>query len=275
MDGVMRLWVLGSGSEGNAVLVECGESRVLVDAGFGTRELARRLRTIGVAPGSIEACVVTHEHTDHIKGAASGARRWGWSLFASAETVDASPELQTAQCTVVAPGEGVALSRMLLTTHDIPHDAAGPIGVRLACTASGANAVVCTDVGHVSESVRALCAGADLLVLESNHDEGMLRAGPYPPFLQSRIASRVGHLSNRASAQLARDIVHRDLAHVILAHLSEKCNDHGIAHRTTADQLRRTRFRGTLNVAMQHGVVGPFLPRAERGEPAAQYTLRL
>ena len=119
----MKLWVLGSGSAGNAVLVECGESRVLVDAGFGTRELASRLRTIGVAPASIEACVVTHEHTDHIKGAAAGARRWGWSLFASAGTVNASPELQDAACTVLTVGASVALSRVQVTTYATPHDA--------------------------------------------------------------------------------------------------------------------------------------------------------
>ena len=80
----MKLWVLGSGSGGNAVLVEVGESRVLVDAGFGTRTIAARLRTIGVAPESIEACIVTHEHTDHVTGAAAGAVRWGWRLYASA-----------------------------------------------------------------------------------------------------------------------------------------------------------------------------------------------
>ncbi len=271
----MKLWVLGSGSEGNAVLVECGESRVLIDAGFSPRELARRLRTIGIAPASIEACVVTHEHTDHIKGAAAGARKWGWSLLASEGTVGAWPELQAAACTAVEPGTSVALSRVVVTAHATPHDAASPIGVRIACAESGVTAVVCTDIGHASQSVRALCAGADLLVLESNHDEGMLRAGPYPPFLQARIASRVGHLSNRASADLAREVVHRDLAHVVLAHLSEKCNDHGVAHATMADALRRTRFRGALSVAMQHGVVGPFLPRAGRGQPEAQYALGL
>ena len=91
----------------------------------------------------------------------------------------------------------------------------------------------------------------------------------------ARIASRTGHLSNRASAELARDVVHRDLAHVVLAHLSEQCNDHGIAHRAAAAELRRTRFRGALSVAMQHGVVGPFLPRAGRGAPEAQYALAL
>jgi phosphoribosyl 1,2-cyclic phosphodiesterase len=271
----MKVWVLGSGSAGNAVLVECGESRVLVDAGFGTRELAARLRSIGIAPQSIEACVVTHEHTDHIKGAAAAARRWGWALYASAGTVEAWPALQEAACRTITVGERVILSRLEVTAHATPHDAAGPIGVRLTATATGATAVVCTDVGHVSEGVRTLCAGADVLVLESNHDEGMLRAGPYPPFVQSRIASRVGHLSNRASAQLARDVVHANLAHVVLAHLSEQCNDHGIAYRTSTDHLRRTRFRGTVSVAMQHGVVGPFLPRAGRAEPEPQYSLML
>jgi phosphoribosyl 1,2-cyclic phosphodiesterase len=271
----MKLWVLGSGSEGNAVLVECGESRVLVDAGFSPRELARRLRTIGVPPASIEACVVTHEHTDHIRGAAAGARKWGWSLFASDGTVDAWPELREAACTSIAPGASVTLSRVVMTTYATPHDAESPIGVRLACSSTGVTAVVCTDVGHVSESVRALCSRADLLVVESNHDEGMLRAGPYPASVRARIASRTGHLSNRACADLVRDVVHRDLAHVVLAHLSQQCNDHGIAHRSAADSLRRTRFRGALSVAMQHGVVGPFLPRAGRGEPEAQYALAL
>lgn len=267
--------MLGSGSAGNAVLVECGETRVLVDAGFAPRTLASRLQSIGIAPASISACIVTHEHTDHVKGAAAGARKWGWSLYASAGTVDAWPELQEAGCTRVTEGRAVHLDRLDATTFATPHDAAGPVGVRLACTRTGAAAVVCTDVGHASESVRTLCAGADLLVIESNHDEGMLRAGPYPPSVQARIASRTGHLSNRACADLVRGAVHKDLAHVVLAHLSERCNDHGLAHQTTADALRRTRYRGALSVAMQHDVVGPFLPRAGRGEPEAQFSLGL
>ncbi|MDB4879711.1 MAG: beta-lactamase domain protein [Gemmatimonadetes bacterium] len=271
----MKLWVLGSGSGGNAVLIECGESRVLVDAGFAPRTLSARLQAIGIAPASIEACIVTHEHTDHVKGAAAGARRWGWALYASGGTMDACPELQEANCTRVDAGAPVRLSRMVATTFLIPHDAASPVGVRLACASTGAAAVVCTDVGHASEGVRALCAGADLLVLESNHDEGMLRAGPYPPSVQARIGSRTGHLSNRACADLARSVVHRDLAHVVLAHLSAHCNDHGLAHQTTADALRRARYRGALSVAMQHDVTGPFLPRAGRGAPEPQYSLGL
>ena len=271
----MKLWVLGSGSDGNAVLVECGESRVLVDAGFPPRTLAMRLQAIGVAPASIEACIVTHEHTDHVRGAAASARRWGWALYASEGTVDACAELQEADCTRVIVGNQVELTRITATTFATPHDAASPIGVRLTCSRTGAVAVVCTDVGHASASVRTLCASADLLVIESNHDEGMLRAGPYPPSVQARIASPTGHLSNHACADLARGAVHRNLAHVVLAHLSARCNDHGVAHQTTADALRRTRYRGALSVAMQHDVVGPFLPRAGRAEPAAQYALGL
>jgi phosphoribosyl 1,2-cyclic phosphodiesterase len=174
----VKLWVLGSGSSGNAVLVESGESRVLVDAGFGTRTLSMRLRAIGVAPASIEACVVTHEHTDHVKGAAAAARRWGWSLYASEGTVDAWPELQEANCARLPCRGSIQLSRMRLTTYATPHDAASPIGVRLTSTRTGASAVVCTDVGHVSDDVRALCADADLLVLESNHDEGCCAPDP-------------------------------------------------------------------------------------------------
>ena len=271
----MKLWVLGSGSAGNAVLIECGESRVLVDAGFGTRTIAGRLRAIGVAPASIEACIITHEHGDHVSGAAAGARKWGWALYASAGTVAASEELQEAQCAGVSVGDSVMLSRMTLTTYGIPHDAASPIGVRVSSTSSGASAVVCTDLGYATESVRQLCVEADLLVLESNHDTGMLHAGPYPPSVRARIASRHGHLSNTASAALARDVVHANLAHVVLAHLSEQCNDHGIAHRCMADALRRTRFRGTTSVALQHGVVGPFLPRATRAAQGAQFALAL
>ena len=271
----MKLWVLGSGSSGNAVLVECGESRVLVDAGFGTRTLASRLRAIGVAPASIEACIVTHEHTDHVKGAAAGAVRWGWTVYASEGTIDAWPELQQARCGRVPAGATIDLSHARMTTYATPHDAVSPIGVRITSTRTGASAVVCTDVGHVSDGVRALCGGADLLVLESNHDEGMLRVGPYPPSVRARIASRTGHLSNSACAGLVRDVVNANLAHVVLAHLSENCNDRHLAHTTTADVLRRTRFRGRLSVATQQDVVGPFLPRASRAAAEAQYTLAL
>lgn len=267
--------MLGSGSAGNAVLIECGGSRILVDCGFGTRTLAGRLKAIDVAPASIEACIVTHEHADHIGGAAAGARKWGWQLYASRGTMNAWPALVEASCIQLGVGTAFALERMQIDTCAIPHDAAMPIGVRVTSSSTGASAVVCTDLGHVNDGIRTLCADADLLILESNHDEGMLRTGSYPPSVRARIGSRVGHLSNRACAQLARDMVHKNLSHVVLAHLSENCNDHGTAHRATANALSLTRYRGAVSVAMQHTVVGPFTPKAGRTQHETQYAFAL
>lgn len=254
----MRLWVLGSGSAGNAVLIEAADGRILIDAGFGVRTLAARLTAVGVAPESIEACVVTHEHTDHVKGAAAAARRWGWSLHASRGTVAHAPELAGTDVRVFDAGAGLAFSTMDVATTRTPHDAAEPVGVVVTARASGARATVCTDIGHVSDGVRALCRDVDILVLESNHDEGMLRAGPYPPVVQARIAGDHGHLANRHAAALIRDSVTPRVKHVVLAHLSQNCNAPDVARETTERELKRTVYRGEVVTARQSEIVGPF-----------------
>ncbi|MBA3658881.1 MAG: MBL fold metallo-hydrolase [Gemmatimonadales bacterium] len=271
----MKVWMLGSGSGGNAVLLEADGRRVLIDAGFSPRTLSARLSAIGVPPGSIEACIVTHEHIDHVRGAAAASARWGWALHASAGTITAATELASTGCHALEAGVPVLVSTFTVEAFRTPHDAACPIGVRVTSTASGAVAAVCTDLGHASDAVRTMCARADILVIESNHDEGMLRSGPYPPSVRARIASRHGHLSNRESAEFSRECVHRDLAHVVLAHLSERCNDPSLAHDVASDRLRGSGFRGTVSVASQHQVVGPFVPRGSRTAAVAQYALAL
>lgn len=269
----MKLWMLGSGSGGNAVLLECDDARLLIDAGFGVRTLSQRLAALGIAPASIEACIVTHAHSDHVKGAAAAARKWGWSLHATPGTVAECPELVEAGVQVFAPGERITLSRMDVDTHAVPHDAADTIGAVVTGRASGVRAGICYDIGHVTDGVRAICRDVDLLVLESNHDEGMLRSGPYPYIVQQRIAGKGGHLSNREAAQLARDSVTRMLQHVVLAHLSQKCNDHGIARRTVNAGLAQAGYKGQLTTALQHAPVGPFVPGAGRGAEPVQYAL--
>ncbi|MGH7670785.1 MAG: MBL fold metallo-hydrolase, partial [Gemmatimonadaceae bacterium] len=140
----MRVWVLGSGSGGNAVLVEAAGGRVLVDAGFGVRTLAERLRAIGVAPESIEACVITHEHTDHLKGAAAAARRWGWTLHATRGTISNAPELAGTRVCAFDAGSCLAFSTMDLATARTPHDAAEPVGVTMTARSTGVRTTVCT-----------------------------------------------------------------------------------------------------------------------------------
>ena len=268
----MKVWVLGSGSGGNAVLIESDGSRILIDAGFGTRTLSTRLKVAGVHPGSIEACVITHEHSDHIKGAAAASRKWGWPLFASTGTARA-PELAEAGATSFTAGDTLTFSRFEVATAATPHDSADPVGMIVTSRVSGVRAGICYDVGHLSEAVRSLCREVDILILESNHDEEMLRSGPYPVWLKKRIACDTGHLGNRAAAEVAQDSAAPRLAHVVLAHLSEQNNTPEIARRNMARALARTAFRGQVCVAAQDTVVGPFAPKSARTESVLQLGL--
>ena len=260
----MRLWVLGSGSRGNAIVLECDGSRVLVDAGFPPRVLAARLAAIGIAPESIEALLITHEHTDHVKGACAGAKRWGWAVYATHGTVSGCADLVAADVRTFDAGGTVTLGRMDVRSVRTPHDAAESVALVATSHTSGTRVGIAYDLGQATPAVRTALRDLDVLVLESNHDDGMLNAGPYPPSVRERIASRFGHLSNRDASQLARESVHPGLGHVVLAHLSEKCNDPRLACSTVAGSLTGTRFRGALSAAAQDRVVGPFAPRVRR-----------
>jgi phosphoribosyl 1,2-cyclic phosphodiesterase len=264
--------MLGSGSSGNAILIECDGSRILIDCGFGTRTLAGRLKTIGVKPESIEGCLVTHEHTDHVKGAGAAAKRWGWGVYATPGTSRA-PELEKANVHLFAPGMTIEFPRMRVTSTATPHDANESVGFVVESRSTGARAGVFHDMGHVTRAVAGACESLDILVLESNHDDDMLRNGPYPPFLQRRIASRVGHLSNRDAGNFMRDAASRQLNHLVLAHLSENCNSPKVALGSMKAALSKTVFKGSLSAAPQDSVVGPFTPGANKAESPLQYSL--
>jgi phosphoribosyl 1,2-cyclic phosphodiesterase len=258
----MRIWSLGSGSKGNAFVLECGDTRLLIDAGFPPRVLAARLTALGIAPASIAACVLTHEHSDHTRGARGAWRRWRWALHATAGTMRESAGLCDVPVARVETGATLTVGRAELELVPTSHDATDPIGVVVTDRASGARAAIVYDLGCLTPAVRHAAADVDLLIVESNHDEGMLRTGPYPLYLQRRIASRTGHLSNRDASILCADVAHRGLQHVVLAHLSEQNNDHGIATATMSRALARTAFRGSVTVAPQHATAGPFCPKA-------------
>jgi phosphoribosyl 1,2-cyclic phosphodiesterase len=259
----MRVWLLGSGSRGNAILLEHQGSRVLVDAGFHAKALEQRLAAIDVACESIEALVVTHEHHDHVRGACAGARAWGWALHASCGTVDALPSLREADVRTFDAGAILRFSSMELQSISVSHDAEEPVAIIATDTAGGRVGIV-YDLGYAGAALRRALADLDILVLEANHDDGMLRAGPYPPSVRDRIAGRRGHLSNRAAAEVAREIAHADLAHVVLAHLSDHCNQPSLARSAVSKALASTRFTGTVHAAPQDVVVGPFTPKTGR-----------
>ena len=261
----VRSWVLGSGSRGNAVLIECGDgAHILVDAGFSPTTLARRLEEAGIAPESIEAVVLTHEHADHARGAAAAALRWGWALYATAGTIAECPALVDADVRSFEPGGTLSLGSVDVETVAVSHDASEPVAVVVSSRKTGSRTAIAYDLGQVDQPLRRLLHDIDVLVLEANHDAGMLRAGPYPPSVQRRIAGRTGHLSNDAAARLARDCAGAGLGELVLAHLSANCNEARIALGTVANVLAPTAFRGRVHVAPQDQVAGPFIGRSRR-----------
>lgn len=262
----MQVTILGSGSRGNAVVLEADGARVLVDAGFNARTLATRMATTDIAPESISAVVLTHEHTDHVTGVCTAARKWGWKVFATAGTIAGTPGLPALRPNAIAPGETLVLDTMEFRCVRTPHDATEPIAVVVHAPASGARLGIAYDLGHVPTAVEQAMRHLDALILESNHDEEMLRAGPYPRVVQDRIAGTHGHLSNRAAADFARRVSHGGLRHLVLAHLSEQNNSPAVARDAVAMAVRSAQFRGSLTVATQNAVTTFTVERARRVE---------
>ncbi|MBI4540333.1 MAG: MBL fold metallo-hydrolase [Gemmatimonadetes bacterium] len=254
----MRVCVLGSGSEGNATLVEVGTTRVLVDAGFSARDLERRFAKIGIAPGSLTALVVTHDHADHTRGMGVFARRHRIPIYTTPATLRACARLLRGDECVVhyRPGAPFEIGEIRIAPFLTCHDAVDPVAVTVFDRQAGTKLGIATDLGRPTAAVRHALSHCDLLVLEANHDEMLLRDGPYPWSVKQRIASSHGHLSNRAAAELVRELLHPRLVGVILAHLSEACNDPPLARAAIATALADAGYRGYLAVARQDEPLG-------------------
>lgn len=237
---MLRFRSLGSGSTGNATLVEarCNGrvTRLLVDCGFGLRHLDGRLARAGLAAGDIDAVFVTHEHGDHIGCAQALSRRERIPVWMSEGTWlatgghDYEGRLQLAR-----DGAAIALGDILIEPFTVPHDAREPL--QLVCGDGERRLGVLTDLGHATPYVLARLAGLDALLLECNHDLDMLANSAYPPFLKARVGGNYGHLSNAASAAIARAVHHAGLRHVVAAHLSEQNNRPEIVRRMLAEAL--------------------------------------
>jgi phosphoribosyl 1,2-cyclic phosphodiesterase len=178
--------------------------------------------------------------------------------------------------TILTPRKSsVIVGDFYVETVPVSHDANEPIGVIVTSLNEGMRAGIIYDLGHVTESVSRALDKLDILVLEANHDEAMLRAGPYPPSLQRRISGNFGHLSNRAAAQTASQSIHIGLNNIVLAHLSEKNNTPRTALKTVGDALRRAGFKGRLTASSQDGVAGPFTAGTSAGVASAPVQLAL
>lgn len=219
----MRFCSLGSGSSGNATVVEAGASRVLIDCGFSLRELDARLARAGLHADELDAVFVTHEHGDHVGCAVALARRQGIPLWTSRGTWRAigAPDLP-GLLRFARDGEAIAVGDLQLRPFTVPHDASEPLQLR--CTDGARHLGVLTDAGSATQHLLAHLQGCDALLLECNHDLQLLAASRYPPSLKARIGGRLGHLSNDGAAQVLAECLHGGLRHLVAAHLSEQNN---------------------------------------------------
>jgi phosphoribosyl 1,2-cyclic phosphodiesterase len=255
----VKVTILGSGSSGNSILVETAGTRLLVDAGFSGRDLERRLAAVGRDPESIDAIFVTHEHGDHTRGIGIFARRWGTPLFLGERTHQACSSLLNGSEVVLhySSGAPVVIGDLQVEPFLTVHDAVDPFAVTVTDLGTGEKLGVATDLGRPTVAVRHALRQCDVLVLEANHDEIMLRESVYPWSVKVRIASSHGHLSNRAAADLVAEIAHPGLGAVVLAHLSEQANDPGVAADVIGARLEQLRFGGELLVGLQHEPLEP------------------
>jgi phosphoribosyl 1,2-cyclic phosphodiesterase len=225
----MRFALFGSGSKGNATLVEQGRTRLLVDCGFSVRELERRMAVMGIEGSSLSAILLTHEHHDHVGGAGALARKYKLPLWLTTGTAKAAekrlgelPQRHLLNChTEFAVGE------LLVTPFPVPHDAREPC--QFVFSDGVKRLGLLTDTGLSTQHIQRQLSGCDALILECNHDREMLRNGPYPPQLQQRIASALGHLSNEQAAAILQQLDTSKLQHLVAAHLSETNNSPELA----------------------------------------------
>jgi phosphoribosyl 1,2-cyclic phosphodiesterase len=235
----VQFTILGSGSNGNCAYLETGETRILIDAGFSTRQTRQRLAAIGRAPEGLSGILITHEHSDHISGLVGLAQKLNIPIFCNRLTREALEfQLQTTfDCRIFSTGATFDVGDITIDTFSIPHDASDPVGFLLR-TPSG-NIGFLTDLGHATRLVLERIRTANVLVLETNHDLKMLQNSGRPWSLKQRIAGRHGHLSNTEAADAAEAVMSADLKHLYLGHLSRECNHPGLAESVMVERMQK------------------------------------
>ena len=250
---IVKFCVLASGSSGNAAFVATQNTRILIDAGLSMRELAKRLAAIGEDLESIDAILITHEHSDHASGLPVLARskKLRASIYMTHLTAPAiewgrpEPRLEPFQA-----GASFQIGDIEVQSFSIPHDAIDPVG--FCFEAQGVRIGIVTDLGYIPESVKYHLRRTDLLMLEANHDLDMLKVGPYPWSVKQRVMSRVGHLSNLVMSDYLMQDLGASTANLILGHLSEQNNHPEIVRLIASQALEERGLPARLSIARQH-----------------------
>ncbi len=229
----MKFSVLSSGSRANCTFLEAAGTRVLIDCGLSATEAVRRLLYIGIEPASINAILLTHEHRDHIYGVSTLSRRFSIPVYVNKKTKKHLPRVHAFE--LFTTGTPFELNHLTVNPFKIDHDAADPVAFTIH--GEGLTFAHVTDLGCVTPTVRESIEKANALVLESNHDSELLRSCGYPWPLVQRISSSQGHLSNETAAALVAEVLHPELSHLVLGHLSENSNTPDLALSTLQQHI--------------------------------------
>lgn len=247
---MITVHTLASGSSGNASLIRCGGTAVLLDAGISCRRITASLRELGLTADDLTAVLITHTHTDHVAGLQTLLKRGGFPIFASQA---AARELlyRMSACAgrleAFTIGEALSLGSFTVQPFSISHDAPGACGYRLD-TEDGSVGLL-TDSGYVTEEAAEALPGCDLVLLEANHDVETLECGPYPYFLKDRILGNRGHLSNEIAARFAVSLADSGTRELILSHLSRENNTPAMAYNAVERALSAAGLAPRLTVA--------------------------
>ena len=235
----MKLCSLYSGSSGNSIFIATETTKLLSDAGLSGKKIIEALGSIGEKPSDLDAILISHEHSDHIKGAGILSRKFNLPVYASEGTWRAMEQMvgPILECNKIcfssyAPFK---IGDIVVTPFPIPHDASEPVGY--SYSAGGRKITVATDIGHINLNLLSCFEDSDLLLLESNHDLEMLKVGPYPWNLKKRIAGNHGHLSNEAAGEVIAYMAEKGTKRFLLGHLSKDNNFPELAYQTVCNAL--------------------------------------
>lgn len=229
----MRFASLGSGSKGNATLVDSGDSTLLIDCGFSIRETERRFRRLNFSPENLTAILVTHEHSDHLRGVMPLARKYGLTVYMTPGTSTQAKGLDKVRVELIKASCRFDVGDFQVTPVAVPHDAREP--VQYLVRAGALTLGVLTDLGRVTPHLVTEYRHCDGLLLEANHDVGMLKDGPYPRHLQKRVGGDWGHLNNVQSLNLLQQLALDNMQHLVLGHISQKNNSVSLLKTLLAD----------------------------------------
>lgn len=226
----MNIFPIASSSKGNCYYLKAGDTALLLDLGVTWKALSAALSRCRIAPDSIGTVLITHTHTDHVKGLKVSMKRLGAQLYMTAPAAEA---LEREDAHIITPWESFTVgSGISVVPFSTMHDAPGSVGYLIECP--GCRFGLMTDLGTVTDGIRGLLAGCDVMVIESNHDPEMLRTGPYPAHVKSRVRSDYGHLSNAQCAAEIDYFARRGTKHFLLAHLSGENNTPALAESVSA-----------------------------------------